>query len=1255
MKLTKIFLALCFCPLITAPALAQSTFATVTGTVTDSSGAIVPGASVIAENTKTGVKTTVTTNDSGIYLFASLMPGDYRVTAEKTGFRRTVYNEVDLELSARLTIDFSLEIGQLNEQVVEINAAVDSRLSLGASSVGGVLNDKRVQDLPLPGRNALDLVLTQGGLVGDNFSGARIGTLNIQRDGINVMDQRINSGVSSTIFNSVDLVEEVRVVTSPADAEFGRGSGQVQILTRSGTNQFHGSAFEAHRNTALNANSWFNNQRGRDANGEEISPREVLIRNQFGGRLGGPIWKNKSFFHVLYEGQRIASKSTVTRTVFTETGRRGLFRFYPGVQNANAIAAVPTVDLNGNPIKPATATGDLQTVNLFTRDPNRPALNSTVQSQLASMPLPNNFRAGDGLNTAGFTWNVPASQDFNHFSLKLDHIINEANRLAFSFTREGGLNKNGFLPQVFPDSPGGNNSSRDYLYSLSLTTTLRPNLLNEFRYGALRPKVRFNAPWEVAGLDSLPQANGQPYVINFATITDPIDQSNDPQGRISPFYQFADTVTWQKGRHSFKGGAEVRFVSTNGFNSFTVLPRANIGSGGAAVQNVNNIPGIGANNGTATNILNNLAGSLTSVDQAFNSPGGQNPVFLAGEGKQRTWRQREFSWFFKDDLKATRNLTLNLGLRYEFYGVPYEANGKTVGLVGGSQSIFGISGTSFNDIFKPGALNGSMTNLEQVGKNSINEKTKLYNNDLNNFAPAVGLSWAIPWFGQNKTVLRAGYGIGYERNSLRILDVLAGDQPGLRAVTTFTQSAFLGISGVALPLTPVGAPLATVPLTDRTQIVRVYDTNLRTPYVQNWSVVVQRELFKDSVFEARYVGNKGTKLVRGFDVNEVNIFNTGILEAFKAVQAGGSHPLLEQIFKGLNLGSGTINGTTVTAGASLRSNNNTRDFFAFGDVGGFASFLNSTTNFTNVQGGLLRRGGLPENFILANPQFASARLTGNSASSTYHSLQLDFNKRFSRGLLVQANYTYSKALGEEEGADQEMVDSYRTLTDLSVEKRRLSFDVTHVFRSSGVYELPFGPGRKFLSSSRGFISRMVERWQVGAIYNVFSGSPITVSAARSSLNQFTDNTPRLVGDLSKGFGNVKIGPNGVTYFDGLQQVTDPAVAGLTAQQGLQARSTLRAIADASGNLILINPPPGTLGTLAARYLQGPGSFRLDLNVVKRFRISESKNFELRADFIDALNSPQWGSPNTDINSLNFGNITGAGGNRIIVIGVRLNF
>jgi hypothetical protein len=916
---------------------------------------------------------------------------------------------------------------------------------------------------------------------------------------------------------------------------------------------------------------------------------------------------------------------------------------------------VPTVDLNGNPVKPATATGDLQTVNLLTRDPNRKAdPTGVVQKLIGNYPLPNNFRTGDGLNTAGYTWSQPGSSNFDHLSIRLDHTINQNNQLFFSFTRESGSALNGFLAQPFPSSVGGNNEQLDYLYSVAWTSTIRPNIVNEFRYGALRPRLRFNAAWELAGTSSVPSANNQAYVVDFGSITDPIDISNDPQGRISPSYQFSDSLTWQVGRHTYKGGVEMRFVSTNGFNSFDVMPRAVTGSGGSAVQNVTTITGIGQNATAAINILNDLSGSLGSVRQAFNSPGGANPKFLAGEGKQRTWQNREFSAFFKDDFKVRRNLTLNLGARYEWYGVPFEANGKTVSLTGGSQTIFGITGSKFTDLFQAGRLNGALTQLQAVGKNSPNPDTLLYNNDLNNFAPAVGLSWSLPWFGENKTVFRAGYGWGYERQSLRLLDVLAGDQPGLRTVTTFAQTSYLDLRQVSLPLVPVGAPLATVPLTDRTQTVRVYDTNLRMPYVQNWNASLQREIFKDGLLEVRYVGNKGTRLVRGFDVNEANIFENGILDAFRAVQTGGTHPLLENIFKGLNLGLGAVNGTTVTAGASLRNNANTRGFFALGDVGGFASYLNNTNNFT-ARGDLLLRAGLPQNFILASPQFASARLTTNTANSTYHAMQVDFTKRFSQGWTVQGNYTWSKALGEEEGAGQEIIDPYRTVRNLRADKRLMSFHRTHGVRASGTYEFPFGPGRKFLANSPGFVQRFVERWQMGGILSIFSGSPLGSGAGRSTFNQFTDNTPNLVGTLPKGAGGVYIDATGVTYFNGLQQVTDPAVANITTAQGLQARSTLRAIADASGKLLLVNPLPGQLGSLAPFYFENPGFYALDLNLVKRIKIKEETNFEFRADFINALNHPIFGGPNTDINSTNFGRITTAGGNRIIVLNARLNF
>src|SRR5262245_22738666 len=938
--------------------LAQSTNASLTGVVTDKAEAIVSGATVTAQNVKTGVVTTTTTNGAGVYVFPSLQPGDYRVTAEKPGFKKLAYNEVTLELSARITLNFSLEVGAITEQAIEISAASDTQISIGTNSVGGVINGKKVQELPLPGRDALGLVLTQAGVSGNNFAGARIGTLNVALDGVNVMDMRINSGVNSTVFTSVDIIDEVRVVTSPADAEFGRGSGQVLLTMKSGGNAFHGSLFESHRDTLLNANSWFNNLRG--------NPRNVLIRNQFGGRVSGPIIKNKTFFFFNYEGQRQVTRNTVTNTTYTATARQGMFRYFPGTQNANAAAtsttAPPTVDLNGNPVKPSRATGDLQSLNLLGRDPNRLETDPTgiLKGFFDLMPLPNNFRVGDGLNTAGFTWARRATSDFDIFAGRVDHKFNEKHTAGFKLIRESDFSVNGFLAQPFPNSPGGNLKAKADYYSLDLTSTFSPTFLNEFTVGAQRGPIRFNAPWELdEGKALLPTANGQIYLPVFASLPDasqPIRNDNDPQGRNSPFYAYSDKVTWLRGRHEFKGGVECRFSSTNGFNSFSVLPRANIGTGGASIQNLP-LTSLGQNQNGAQNLLNDMTGSLTSVVQAFNAAAGANPVFLAGEGKQRTWKQREFSWFFRDNFKVTPGLTLNLGVRYEFYGTPFEANGKTAGLVGGSNSIFGLSGVSFADLYQPGRLNGSLTNIQLVGQHSPNEKIDLYKPDKNNFAPAIGFSWAVPYFGKNKTVLRAGFGMGYERNSLRILDVVAGDQPGLRTVTTFSRSSYLSLGQVALPLTPVGKPLETVTLTDRTKTVRVFVTNLRTAYVQNWNLTIQRELIRDFTLDVRYVGNKGTKLVRGANINEVNIFagafGETILDAFRAIQSGGESALLDRMFNGVNLGQqGVVNGTTVRAGAGLRLDSITRGFFAGNNVGGFAAFLNNSNNF-GPRGGLL--------------------------------------------------------------------------------------------------------------------------------------------------------------------------------------------------------------------------------------------------------------------------------------------------------------
>lgn len=1256
-------------------AFSQTIDAILSGTVADPSGAVIPGATVTAVNVNTGVTVRTTANASGTYQMPPLQPGTYRISAENTGFKKAVVSDIVLGVGSRQNLDFTLEVGTITESI-EVSATSENALQTVSSTVGGTVTGKSVLELPLPARSAFGLVLTQAGVVGDNFSGGRIGQLNITLDGINIQDNRINGGIASPVFASVDKIEEFRVVTAPADAELGRGSGQIQAITRSGTNRFSGSLFEFHRNKALNANDWFNNQRGRDANGNEISPRDFLIRNQFGGRLAGPVVKNKLFFFFLYDAQREVSRNAVNTTVLTATARQGIFRFFPGAQNANAEAARPAVDLSGNPVRPSNATGDLQTINLYSYDPNRTRMDPTgaVARMLALSPLPNNFRFGDGLNTAGYTWQRPETSNRDQYNGKIDWSVNDNHRVSYSYTRENSSALNALVAQNFPDAPGGASAGRDELHTATVTSTVRSNLLNEFRAGVFRPRLVFTTPWQDDETRALypTTANGQSYVIDFLTITDPLNQSNDPQGRITPVYSYSDIIRYNRGKHAWKAGGTLQFTSTNGFNSFSVFPRGVIGSGGSPIQGVPGVAGIGLNSGLAQNILNNLAGSLANGTQAFNASAPPNPAFLAGEYKQRTWRQREVSWFVQDDWKVTRRLTLNLGIRWEYYSVPWDANGRTASLVGGSAGIFGISGSTFGDLYQAGRVqNGQLTNVELTGRNSPNPDRQIYNDDYNNFAPAIGIAYNLPWFGENKTVIRAGFGMGYERNSLRNFDVVAGDQPGLRVVNNFRQGSYLSLQTLPLPLSPTGQPLSTVGLDDRAQSARAYDSNLRSPYVMNWNVAIQRALPGNATFEARYVGSKGTKLLRGANINEVNIFETQILDAFNAARTGGSHPLLERFFGGLTVpGIGGVVGTTRTGGDYMRNLATTQAQLANNNVGAFATFLNATAVATtdprtSIPGGWLRRAGLPENYIVGNPQFGAANLIGNFANSTWHSLQLEYQKRFSGGWTLLSNYTFQKALGEEEGDGQELLDSFRDGRNRRLEKRPLNFGIRHVLRNSGLYELPFGPGKKFLNQSNGIVSHIVGGWQIGGIYNVFAGQPVNLTSGRSTFNQFSgDATPMIWAALASGAGRVQRQPNGVTFFPDWRQIPDPDRNNLTTNANIRTLSQNFAITDASGNLLLSNPAPGQLGSLQPFFFTGPRTFRLDVNLIKNFRLAQDGRWQLqlRMDAIDATNSPQFtsnfadGFLNTDINSPNFGRITStASGTRIVVISARLNF
>ena len=1246
-------------------AAAQGTDAVLTGEVLDATGAHVPEAVVTALNIKTGVSASARSNGSGVYLFPVLPPGDYRVSAEKAGFKKFILDQLTMRTGDHVEQNLTLEVGVVSDSVqVEADAEAVNYLT---SSQGGLLNSQRMNDLPVSARNVMDFVLTQPGVLGTNFNGARSDMLNIGLDGTNIQDNFITESLGVTqIVTSVDRIDEVRVVTSPADAEYGRGSGQVQLISKSGTNQFHGSAFDNIHNTVLNANSWANNRNG--------TRRGVTVGNDTGLSVGGPIRKNKTFFFGLFEGNINRSKSTVTATTLTDQARQGIFRFYPGAINANANANIPTVDLAGNPVTPSTATGPLQSVSLFGLDPNRltPDSSGVVAKNLAILPSPNNWTTGDGLNTAGFLWRRPSSDDIYSWTMKVDHNFNEKHRLSVSYSHDTENNPQGFDSQPLPSSPIGVYTDTGTVGSILLTSTLRPNLVNIANVGVSRNSVQFHAPWTVSGqsLQSvLPSLTGVPYLLGLPLVTSIMgtSSSEDPQGRIQPTYQYGDKISWLHGRHAIKAGVELRFVSTNSFVSFNVIPRITLGvAASTATQNITTISGIGSNGSNAGSLLALLAGSVGSENEQFYSPGGANPQFLPGQNAQHTWRQREWGSYVQDDIKMSANLTLHAGLRWDYYGVPYEANGLIGTTAGGSSTIFGISGSTLADLFHPGVENlNNLTQTQLIGRNSPHPDIQPWKGQRRNFAPVLGLTWspASEGFmgkiiGRNKTVVRAGYGLAFERFSQVLFDQLYGySAPGLGQGQTYAPPSYQNLKTAFLPLTPVGLPLQTVPINDNnssTTTILTADNGLKQPYIQNWNVSVGRELKRGILLDVRYVGSKGTKLLRGSTINENNIFENGILSAFQTTEAGGNAPLLNQIFKGLNISSaGVVDGVNVTGSDAMRKNATLNAFLINNNVGGFANFLGYNTFVTGVRGGLLKNGGLPANFVVANPQFGSAYLIGNFSNSTYNSMQVEFNKRFDHGFQIQSSYVFSKALGDYNGNSQSETATFMTLRNEHLDKQLLSFDQTNVWRNSVIWDMPFGPNRQFFGNSHGVVGHIVEKWQTALLFYKLSGGPTQFN--NSSGNTFNNLAPTSVQLGALPSGSVYKSGNNMAYFTGLTQVKDPSILNMPAN--LQSQSALFAIQDSSGKIILQNPAPGSLGTLSPTSWRGLGSFTLNLQASKFVTLNRERNITMnfRADAINLLNHPIWGTPNLNIDSTSFGLITSATGTRSVNLTARITF
>jgi hypothetical protein len=1308
--------------------------ASVGGTVSDPSGALIPKVNVTARNVSTGIVSNTVTNETGAYQFPSLQPGSYTLSAASAGFQTATYNDVQLGQNQQVRLNFNMQLAA-GAQSVEVVVEADTALATTTSSVGGVLTEKDLMSAGVASRNVLDLIALTPGVITVpgvfvattlNFAGVQQNQVNTTRDGLITNDGRYANGAYSGAFTSPDLVEEVRVSTNQIDPSLGRGSAQVQMRTRGGGNEFHGAAFWTNNNSAFNASTYFQNL--------QAQPIDYANRNQFGGRVGGPIKKNKAFFFFLTDDQRYLTKHNYVALVLTPPARQGTFRYLtagsPGGtarSNGNAFSTTPSVDLNGNVVTSADGTPlYLNSVNLLAAGgPNFSAIDPIwVGPQYIGkyMPLPNNYTIGDGLNTAGYQWQQPENgvdgatgqspnTNRNNYTLRFDYQINAAQKVNFVMTKERdwGVTGQTGIPD-FPAGYFGDIQRKPSFYSAAYTWTIKPTLLNEFRFGhkvdtwqgtsPLDLGCCFNGGSENKGLAasadaaraSYPQVNGSFLYTqsgNLGTLGGAgflggalglyagMNVSS-PRFTVSPFWQFGDSLSWIHGSHSVQFGFEIDRTSSQSANSGgtqTTRPTVNLGIGSVAPPiTTATFPGIGALNlTTAQNLLANLAGSVQNVQEQYwvNSPTAKDWIsYLNDFLFYRTNHANAWSGFVKDTWKVTSNFTLNAGLRYDFFGAPYQDQGLAGRPAGGQAGLFGISGTSFASMWNPNATGGALTTAQFVGPNSPNPGLGVYNNFWKAFGPSIGFAWQLPWF-KRSTVIRAGYGINYIGN----VDFLAvnsgiGNFPGQTLNTQYNPSTYLNLASIGsagvVPVSTGGAqPFTPVPLTNRTPTIYGYADNLRTPYVQSFNFSIQRELTSTLTFDFNYIGNKGSELYTNQQLNDTNIFENGILNAFNITRSGGNAALFDQMLNGITIpGVGTVNGTSLTGSQALRQYSVTNTFIANGSVGALANFFNSTATGTGVNGGLFSHAGLPQNFIVVNPQFASVFMIDNNGNSTYHAFQAHISKRLTHGVTGQFAYTFSKTLG-----DSPL--NIRDQRDLSLSKSLLSIDRPQLFQGNVSWDLPIGSKRALLGNAPHWVDTVIGGWQVASAFQWQSGVPLSFTAGGtapgtwvSTLSYMASNTANLVGQLPSNLSQVVKGNGFVQYFPGLsaQNAPTPNFGG---DPSLPGRFTNLQVVNSSGQPVLTNPDPGTTGN-TAYYLpgvRGPGLMGFNASASKLFRITESKSFTLRADAVNLMNKPQWGySPTsgaigitTNIDSPSFGRITSASGNRMITVYARFDF
>jgi hypothetical protein len=1070
----------------------------------------------------------------------ALIPG-YQLTAELKGFRKAEIQPIEVNVGFTVVQNVKLDLGSVEETVTVEAKAVTTQTA--DSEITRSVNLRDIDTLPQLARTPITLTAFQPGVqtnAGDvSFSrvnGLRSGSNNSKLDGIDINDSVVPRLGLSLTANNTDSIGEFKIVLGGGRAEYGRSAGaQVELVTRSGTNQFHGNAFDYLRNTDLNANDFFSNQSG--------STRPKFIQNIFGGSFGGPVFKNKTFFFGNYQGRRTRQETVRNRTVYTDSAKKGIFQW-------NA--------------------GGLQSFNFAAADPRGIGIDKGVAAINAQMPLPNNFDVGDGLNTGGYRFNTPSNSFEDQYTLKGDHDITSTNRVFFrwSWQRNSSIDTLNNAERTYPGQIDGTQGGHRWGYAIGDDWTFK-NFVNEFRIGYQMATVDFLRP---------NRPNGPAYRTNLVT---DVQYAPFPQGRWSPVIDLTENLTWLHGVHTFKIGTNLRRTLQHAYDLAGTQPNLT-----TTTNNGNSVPTtIGsqipsANRTQFERLYNDIMGRLDQVVLTFYSD--LNQFQAAGAPRVRDYVLKEGGFFFQDDWKVRRKLTLNVGLRYEVFLKPTEMN----------------------------TLQGRLDNAELV--NGINQITNLtvkrsndwISTDWNNFAPRVGFAYDLK--GDGRTAIRGNYGIYYDRTMGAVASGVDGATPGFtQSVPVFPNQTGTDIrysDAYPLPARPA-APQLTLAATRSTNI-RLINPDLGTGYVQNYSLNIQHEIIRNTVIDVGYVGNRGVKLYVHRDVNQPRV-TADFLNDFRQLAAFSANnstvvPASNVFVK--------LFGTPAAAVPAAGATN-----LAQGNLGTVIENLDrSSTNFNRYAA-----AGLPDTYFRNYPQFNQVQLGTNDGRSYYDSLQVSV-RRTVGALKAGFNYTWSHSLDNVGGysttsSSQEgngyapPIDNY----NLRLMRGTADFDRRHVFNSNIAYTLPIGKGRQFGGSKGalfdslfgGWDTGVLTTWQTGAPFTIFSQratGPLAVSSTAPSNSWVNYSGPR--------DGTVERRANGVFFFSADQ------VAGLTSPAAF--------------------PGLGELGTSGRNSFRNPRFFNMDASLVKKFRITETHAIAFRAEAYNVFNNPNFEFTSTNSSTSN---------------------